>query len=64
MESIFAGDDDQAPNSTARMEWEWRFCLLVEGTEPLRSKDEARAQMKLFVTGAEAVHLLSLDPTK
>ncbi|OOQ84938.1 hypothetical protein PEBR_28340 [Penicillium brasilianum] len=63
MESILAGDDNHAPTSTPRMEWEWRFCLLVEGTEPLRSKNEVRAQMKLFVTGAEAVHLLSLDPT-
>lgn len=62
MESILAGND--RANGTPRMEWEWRFCLLVEGTEPLMSKSEVRAQMKLFVTGAEAVHLLSLDPTK
>ena len=62
METILAGND--RVNGTPRMEWEWRFCLLVEGTEPLMSKNEVRAQMKLFVTGAEAVHLLSLDPTK
>ncbi|OKO96851.1 Protection of telomeres protein 1 [Penicillium subrubescens] len=56
-----AGDDGHGPTSTPRMEWEWRFCLLVEGTEPLIS-NQARAQMKLFVTGGEAVHLLNLDP--
>lgn len=64
VKSIFAGDDGHALTGTPRMEWEWRFCLLVEGTEPLSSKNEVRAQMKLFVTGAEAVHLLNLDPTK
>lgn len=64
MESVLAGKDGQPPAGTPRMEWEWRFCLLVEGTEPLMSKNDVRAQMKLFVTGAEAVHLLGLDPTE
>jgi hypothetical protein len=64
MESVLAGKDGQPPAGTPRMEWEWRFCLLVEGTEPLMSKNDVRAQMKLFVTGAEAVHLLDLDPTE
>ncbi|KAJ5159703.1 uncharacterized protein N7482_006707 [Penicillium canariense] len=63
MGSIMTGDDNENAASTQRMEWEWRFCLLVEGTEPQVPRDQAREQMKLFVTGAEGVHLLSLDPT-
>ncbi|KAJ5656653.1 hypothetical protein N7507_008603 [Penicillium longicatenatum] len=43
--------------------WEWRFCLLVEGIEPVVSKDQPREQMKIFVSGAEAERLLCLDPT-
>ncbi|KAJ5690591.1 hypothetical protein N7462_004983 [Penicillium macrosclerotiorum] len=62
MDSIVTGHDDENAPSAQRMEWEWRFCLLVEGTDPVISKNQARAQMKLFVTGAEGVHLLSLDP--
>ncbi|KAF3385062.1 Protection of telomeres protein 1 [Penicillium rolfsii] len=61
MKFMFARDDGHDPTGTPSMEWEWRFCLLVEGTEPL-SSNQVRAQMKLFVTGGEAVHLLNLDP--
>lgn len=60
MESILAGDNGHDPSGTPRMQWEWRFCLLVEGTEPLVS-NQVRAQMKVFVTGGEAEHLLNLD---
>lgn len=63
MKFMFADDDGHGATGTPRMEWEWRFCLLVEGTEPLTS-NQVRAQMKLFVTGGEAVHLLNLDPTE
>ncbi|KAJ6102254.1 hypothetical protein N7486_004681 [Penicillium sp. IBT 16267x] len=51
------------PQSQEHMTWDWRFCLLVEGVEPLVSKDQPREQMKIFVSGAEAEHLLCLDPT-
>ncbi|KAJ5629331.1 Telomere end binding protein [Penicillium herquei] len=51
-------DDD-----TESVTWEWRFCLLVEGTEPLISKNQQRQQLKIFVTGAEAEFLLCLDAT-
>ncbi|KAJ5165971.1 hypothetical protein N7492_006267 [Penicillium capsulatum] len=39
--------------------WEWRFCLLIEGVEPLPTKMEPRAQMKLFVSGAGGEFLLN-----
>ncbi|KAJ5746336.1 hypothetical protein N7520_011518 [Penicillium odoratum] len=45
------------------MAWDWRFCLLVESVEPVTLKDQLREPMKIFVSGAEAVHLLCLDPT-
>ncbi|KAJ6036645.1 Telomere end binding protein [Penicillium herquei] len=51
-------DDD-----TESMVWEWRFCLLVEGIEPLMSKNQQRQQLKLFVAGSEAEFLLCLDAT-
>lgn len=60
VKSILADNDGHGPSGTPHMLWEWRFCLLVEGTEPLIS-NQVRAQMKLFVTGWEAVHLLRLD---
>ena len=40
--------------------WEWRFCLLVEGAEPA-PRGTQREQMKLFVAGSDAVHFLQLD---
>ena len=45
-------------------EWQWRFCLLVEGVEPLMSKTQRRERLKIFVAGAEADHLLCIDPTE
>ncbi|EPS32783.1 hypothetical protein PDE_07743 [Penicillium oxalicum 114-2] len=63
LQSIISPDGNSGRGENRRMIWDWRFCLLVEGTEPLGSKDEARSQMKLFVSGAEADHLLSLDAT-
>lgn len=53
-----------ARQSQEHRTWEWRFCLLVEGIEPVMSKDQPREQMKIFVSGAEAEHLLCLDPTE
>ncbi|KAJ5488725.1 hypothetical protein N7539_003615 [Penicillium diatomitis] len=62
MHSIVApGDSTHQRGEHQRLEWEWRFCLLVEGTEPSGSKDEPRPTMKIYVTGAEADHLLSID---
>ncbi|PKY05522.1 telomere-binding alpha subunit central domain protein [Aspergillus campestris IBT 28561] len=40
--------------------WEWRFCLLVEGAEPV-PRGTQREQMKLYVAGPDAVHFLQLD---
>lgn len=51
-------DDDLGPQYTT---WEWRFCLLAEGTDPTDSK-QPRELMKIFVHGGEGVHLLGLDP--
>lgn len=51
-------------NEESHMIWEWRFCLLVEGTEPLASKNEPRAQMKLYVYGADGEFLLNDNATK
>ena len=52
-------DDDR----NGHMIWEWRFCLLVESTEPLLL-NEHRQQMKLYVWGAEGEHLLNSEPTE
>ncbi|KAJ5558969.1 hypothetical protein N7461_002941 [Penicillium sp. DV-2018c] len=40
-----------------RYSWEWRFCLLVEGTEPKASKEERRPVMKLYVCGLDGDYL-------
>lgn len=45
-------------------DWQWRFCLLVEGVEPLMSKTQRRERLKIFVAGAEADHLLCIDATE
>ncbi|KAJ5102089.1 hypothetical protein NUU61_004311 [Penicillium alfredii] len=57
------GDDEESGSDQRHTVWEWRFCLLVEGIEPMASKQQPREQMKLFVSGAEGEHLLQLDPT-
>lgn len=54
------GDRDE----DSHMIWEWRFCLLVEGVEPLASKGETRAQMKVFVSGAGGEFLLDDNATE
>jgi protection of telomeres protein 1 len=43
--------------------WEWRFCLLVEDSSPT-SCAQPKERLKLFVSGADAVHLLKLDAVK
>ena len=59
------GDDDMDESATGkRTEWQWRFCLLVEGTEPRLSKQQPRELMKVYVTGAEGEHLLNLHATE
>lgn len=50
--------------TSRRTEWQWRFCLLVEGTEPRTSKDQPRELMKIYVTGGEGEHLLNLTATE
>ncbi|EEP83007.1 predicted protein [Uncinocarpus reesii 1704] len=46
-----------------RRRWEWRFCLLVEDAGPgiLHAPGRKRERLKLFVTGPDAVFLLSID---
>ncbi|KAJ5980776.1 hypothetical protein N7481_008074 [Penicillium waksmanii] len=51
-------DDDLSPKYYT---WEWRFCLLVEGTEPTNSKQQTRELMQIFVSEGDATHLLGLD---
>ncbi|CAI7668425.1 unnamed protein product [Penicillium pancosmium] len=51
-------DDDLSPKYYS---WEWRFCLLVEGTEPTVSKQQTRELMQIFVTEGDATYLLGLD---
>lgn len=69
-ESILDGVDDNhyQANGTRKSHnhtvWEWRFCLLVEGgefTPPTTKPQPQKERMKLFVTGAEAEHLLRMD---
>lgn len=66
MKSIIdRGDDEMDDGATGqRTEWQWRFCLLVEGTEPRVSKQQPRELMKVYVTGAEGEHLLNLTATE
>lgn len=66
MERIAANYRNQGQDidSTPSMEWQWRFCLLVEGTEPMVSKHELRKQMKIYVSGGDGEHLLNLDATE
>lgn len=52
------GEEDLGPKYTT---WDWRFCLLVEGTEPTDPKKQNRGLMQIFVTAGEGTHLLSLD---
>lgn len=64
-DSILDDTDNSEDQSTANGRhaiWEWRFCLLVEDGEPTPRNQQPRERMKLFVSGAEAVHLLRLDP--
>lgn len=42
------------------VEWEWRFCLLVEDAHR-GPRGQSRDRLKLFVHGAEAVFLLGID---
>lgn len=66
MKSIVHRGDDEMDDgdNNQRTEWQWRFCLLVEGTEPMASKQQPRELMKIYVAGAEGEHLLGLDATE
>lgn len=66
MKPIVRRDDDEMDDGSnnQRTEWQWRFCLLVEGTEPMASKQQPRELMKIYVAGAEGEHLLSLTATE
>ncbi|KAJ5587067.1 uncharacterized protein N7459_002832 [Penicillium hispanicum] len=59
--SIIEHADGMDNERNQHMIWEWRFCLLVEGVEPLLP-NEPRRQMKLYVWGAEGEHLLNSEP--
>lgn len=54
---------DSMDDNRIHMIWEWRFCLLVEGTEPL-PPNETRQRMKLYVCGADGEHLLDSEPVE
>lgn len=65
MESIVTrGDHEMDDGTSRRTEWQWRFCLLVEGTEPVASKQQPRELMKIYVAGAHGEHLLGLTATE
>ncbi|KMU76715.1 telomere-binding alpha subunit central domain containing protein [Coccidioides immitis RMSCC 3703] len=56
-------DSDEEPIIGQQI-WEWRFCLLVEDGGPgiHHPPGQRRQRLKLFVTGPDAVFLLSIDP--
>lgn len=66
MKSIVNCRDAEMNDGTngQRTEWQWRFCILVEGTEPVASKQQPRELMKIYVAGAEGEHLLNLTATE
>lgn len=57
-------DDYDGSNNVNRFTmWDWRFCLLVESAAPL-PPGESRERIPLFVSGADAVYLLCMDPVE
>ncbi|KAI9930375.1 3-ketoacyl-CoA thiolase with broad chain length specificity [Aspergillus wentii] len=61
--ALSSSESDEAPdlNDTDRFyRWEWRFILLIEDGSP-SPPGQPKEQMKLFVSGADAVHLLGID---
>lgn len=58
------GYDEMDDGINGCTEWQWRFCLLVEGAEPVASKQQPRELMKIYVAGAEGEHLLNLTATE
>lgn len=51
-------------STRGKRRWEWRFCLLVEDGGQGFAQSRTRERIKLFVTDADAVFLLSMDATK
>ncbi|KAJ6144759.1 hypothetical protein N7470_008654 [Penicillium chermesinum] len=45
--SMFSSDHMDIDGS--HTSWEWRFCLLLEGTDPILNKKQHRPQMKVFL---------------
>lgn len=66
MNSIIDHGDEEMDDGTngRRTDWQWRFCLLVEGAEPVGSKQQPRELMKIYVAGADGEHLLNLSATE
>lgn len=62
--SILGNDDYMDTDSPYSKSWEWRFCLLLEGIDPIINKHQRREQMKVFVSGPEGEHLLDLSPAE
>jgi protection of telomeres protein 1 len=67
--SCSVSDDDQGDHyinlpdislNQRGIEWEWRFCLLVEDAHR-GPRGQSRDRLKLFVHGAAAVFLLKMD---
>lgn len=54
-------DDDNDINGFTM--WDWRFCLLVESAAPI-PPGGSRERIPLFVSGADAVYLLCMDPVE
>ncbi|KAJ5811605.1 hypothetical protein N7474_007906 [Penicillium riverlandense] len=63
LEETSGAHSNSTYNGRPHMTWDWRFCLLVEAGESNTSKNQPREYMKIFVSGADGVHLLCLDPT-
>lgn len=57
--------DKRRDPATSRTDppWEWRFCLLVESISPATG-GQPKERVKLFVSNAEAEHLLQLEAKK
>ncbi|KAJ5610981.1 hypothetical protein N7510_007700 [Penicillium lagena] len=63
LEETSGAQNNSTHNGRPHMIWDWRFCLLVESGESNTPKNQPREYMKIFVSGADGVHLLCLDPT-
>ena len=64
-EALSDFEDDEASDfdmtGATDVQWEWRFCLLVEDARTMVVKGNSRAQMRLLVAEGDGDYLLDMD---